>query len=100
MQVFTFTQHEKETLSHFELSQWMEENRDFLLVDIRNDEEIKGGDLGGVRISMVTAWPKEKKIVLYCQRGIRSHAMAKQLRQRGISAYSLEGGFVAHGRTK
>ncbi len=100
MQVFTFTQNEKDTISHFELSQWMEENRDFLLVDIRNDEEIKGGDLDGVRIGAIVAWPKEKKIILYCQRGIRSHAMAKRLRQQGIAAYSLEGGFVAHNRTQ
>ena len=96
IQSFTFTRHEKATISHFELSQWMEENRDLLLVDIRNDEEIKGGDLGGVRLSTIAAWPKEKKVVLYCQRGIRSYAMAKQLRQKGISAYSLEGGFAAH----
>lgn len=93
-QVFTFTSPIlQNTFSVSELLRWMKEKRDFVLVDIRQPEEREKGHIGGISISSLDDIPKGKEIVLYCQTGVRSSAAAKLLKERGVRAHSLEGGY-------
>ncbi len=39
--------------------------------------------------------PKDKKIVLYCTRGVLSKEVAEKLRESGFDAYSLDGGYFS-----
>ena len=65
------------------------------VVDIRDTEEISALPLTSAielnrgELDWQTDGPR---YLLVCSRGIRSKAMANQLKQRGISAYSLRGG--------
>ncbi len=98
MQVFTFGPlEEKLSLTIEDLDEWTENERDYLLIDVRQPEERINGHLGGKMIPFAQIFhaplPKDKPIVLYCQSGIRSTAAAKRLREeRSLLAYSLEGG--------
>lgn len=63
-------------ISHSQLQRWLELGI-CQLVDVRVPlEELR----------------KEAKVVLYCQSGCRSLILARQLRQNGFDAYSLQGG--------
>jgi adenylyltransferase/sulfurtransferase len=93
-QVLTYsTPITKDTLSVTELLQWMKEGRDFILVDLRRPEERVKGNIEGISITSIDNIPKNQTMVLYCQTGIRSAAAVKRLKERNISAYSLEGGY-------
>lgn len=70
-----------------------------LLIDVRSEEEHDAGNAGGEwlawdRIPARLARLKEGMAVgLYCQRGQRSHALARRLRAEGfVQVYSIRGG--------
>lgn len=73
----------------------------YLLVDIRDEAAVGYGMLPGA----VHIWeeeleagkddlPRDKKLILYCTRGIFSKECAEGLRAQGFDAYSLEGGYT------
>lgn len=72
---------------------------DFLLYDIRSAEERAYGFLPGsvsVKNEELLLSPpreKDKKIVIYCARGIMSEDTADRLCEKGYRAYSLTGGY-------
>ena len=77
------------------------DSRDYLLVDIRNEEAIAYGKIpGAMHIpgemleSRQGELPKDKPLILYCTRGIFSRECAEKLRGKGYDAYSLEGGYT------
>jgi tRNA 2-thiocytidine biosynthesis protein TtcA len=71
------------------------------LFDIRSQKEFDYGCITGAQLSsiedLLSAPPKEKnkKIIIYCSRGIISIDVADKLISMGYDAYSLEGGYYA-----
>lgn len=78
-------------------------NRDFLLLDVRTDVELKIGKIGGsVNVDYRKFNPddvliknfREKPIVIYCESGSRSKKIANKLARRGFpKIYFLGGGY-------
>lgn len=75
--------------------------QDVLLVDIRNKMAVAYGMIpGSVHIpekeleNRLSELSPDKKIVLYCAKGIFSQDMAENLREGGWDAYSLAGGYT------
>lgn len=75
----------------------------YLFVDVRDEGSVAyGGIPGAVWISSPEIsecgdkLPKDKKIVLYCARGIISVELAEVLREKGYDAYSLQGGYYRY----
>lgn len=80
-----------------------EDGRDWLLIDVREQDEYRGGHLPGAigcgrgileyHIAEIEPDP-EKEIVLYCRGGQRSALAADSLRQMGYrNVHSMIGGF-------
>ena len=72
----------------------------YILVDTRSVESASFGMMPGAvsipeteLMARKEELPREKKIVLYCAKGLRSVESAEQLRQFGLEAYSLAEGF-------
>ena len=73
---------------------------DCVICDIRGEHERAYGFIpGSVGISaeeLLTSPPADgKKLIIYCARGIVSVDLADVLCDRGLEAYSLEGGYIA-----
>ena len=73
---------------------------EYILVDIRHASEREYGYIAGsIALSEKELLEKppesgNKKLVIYCERGILSRGAAHELRQRGYDAYSLKEGYV------
>ena len=85
-------------ITYKELMTW--EKDSFLLVDIRDYASVEYGKIpDAVHIpeeeffSRMAELPKEKKIVLYCMKGLTSKEPALRLRKEGFSSYHLSGGY-------
>lgn len=91
------------SLSPQQLQQWQQENRDFVLLDVREDNEIRIAALANhIHISMNmiplrhNELPDNKPIVVYCHHGIRSMQVALFLQEVGFeNLYNLTGGIHA-----
>jgi UPF0176 protein len=96
-------------LSPDELRQWYEEERDFTVIDMRNDYEFASGHFKnavepGIRSSreLPDALPKlealkHKKVVTVCTGGIRCESMAAYLLSKGFTdVHQLEGGIHSY----
>lgn len=78
----------------------------YVLADIRDESAVNYGTLpGAVHIPqeqlseenlsrLEEQLPKNKKIILYCTRGMFSKEKAAELREAGYQAYSLSGGYT------
>lgn len=90
---------EKMEISVAELAK-MEQGQ-YELFDIRSQKEFDYGCITGAQLSsiedLLSAPPKEKnkKIIIYCSRGIISIDVADKLISMGYDAYSLKGGYYA-----
>jgi len=85
-----------------ELKQWTASGKDFLLVDIREGWERESYNIGGVHIPMselagrIDEIPKDKEVVLYCEKGIRSVIAIQRLEGAGFhNLVNLTGGMKA-----
>lgn len=74
---------------------------EYCYVDIRNDESVGYGVLpGAIHVpegqlkERMEEIPKDKKVILYCTKGIYSVECAEMLREYGFSAYSLSRGYA------
>ena len=79
----------------------------YVLADIRDESTVNYGTLpGAVHIPqeqlseenlfrLEERLPKDKKIILYCTRGMFSKEKAAELREAGYQAYSLSGGYTS-----
>lgn len=90
------------TINAVELKLWMDEGRDFTLVDVREDFEREYYNIGGIHIPMGEILerrkeiPAEKDAVLYCEKGIRSSIVIQRLEGMGFdNLYNLSGGMKA-----
>ena len=73
---------------------------DCVICDIRGEHDRDYGFIpGSVGISaeeLLTSPPADgKKLIIYCARGVVSVDLADELCDRGLEAYSLEGGYIA-----
>lgn len=73
---------------------------DCVICDIRSEHDRAYGFIpGSVGISaeeLLTSPPADgKKLIIYCARGVVSVDLADELCDRGLEAYSLEGGYIA-----
>lgn len=89
-------------VSAAELKDWISANRDFLLVDIREAWERELFNIGGLHIPMgdllghLPEIPKDKDVVLYCEKGIRSTIAIQRMETLGYNnLYNLSGGMKA-----
>jgi rhodanese-related sulfurtransferase len=89
-------------LTSMELKDWTDTGKDFLLIDIREDWERSNFNIGGVHIPMgelmgrINEIPKNKDVVLYCEKGIRSVIVIQRLEATGFhNLFNLSGGMKA-----
>lgn len=72
----------------------------YTLVDIRDESAVNYGMLPDAlhipqeQLLEENGLPKDKKIILYCTRGLFSKEKASELREMGYQAYSLSGGYT------
>jgi len=92
-------------ISAEELKNWIDNNKDFQLLDVRELKERElfalpdthhipiAKILGGYFDNLIL----DKPVVLYCQSGGRSARAAKFLKQNGFEkVYSLDGGIIKY----
>jgi len=88
-----------------ELKEKLDNNEDFVLIDVREPHEYEEFNIGGELIPLgnvpeaVAALEEEHKddeIVVYCRSGRRSAAAKEMLKQAGLTnVRNLEGGVLA-----
>lgn len=86
-----------------DLQQKINNHDDFILIDVRESFEREHFNIGGLHIPMQTVFervdeiPKDKKVVLYCQKGIRSMIVIQRLSEKfGYqNLINLQGGIDA-----
>lgn len=90
-----------------ELVEWIESDKEIVILDVRNSEELEGelGHIKGAnnipidelekRIAVLND-SKEKKIAVICRSGNRSRNGTEILVQNGFDAYNVKGGMRAY----
>lgn len=87
------------------VAQWQTENKDFILLDCREQDEYEVCRIEGAMLMPMSQWQAQldelnrlrgKHIVVHCHHGVRSLRVANWLRQNGFpSAQSMAGGIQA-----
>ncbi len=87
-----------DTITVNELEQMQED--EYMLIDMRDATTYEYGRIkGAVRMSLDEIekqgceLPKDKKIFVYCARGVISQDAVESLREQGVDAYHIEGGY-------
>ena len=96
------------SISVIELQQKINDHDDFTLIDVRESFEREGFNIGGLHIPMQTVFerindiPKDKIVILYCQKGIRSMIVIQRLSEKfGYqNLVNLQGGMDAWQKMK
>ncbi|ULQ56563.1 rhodanese-like domain-containing protein [Flavihumibacter rivuli] len=91
-----------------QLRQQLHENQDLLLVDVREEEEHEAFNIGGLLLplgelmSSAGSIPKDKPVVVYCKRGIRSAIAIQRLQERFgyTNLLNLQGGMEEWKKTQ
>ena len=85
-----------------QLKEWMDAGNDYLLIDIREDWEREIFNIGGLHIAMgdimrrISEIPRDKDVVLYCEKGIRTVIAIQRLEEQGFTnLFNLSGGIKA-----
>lgn len=98
------------SVSPQQLKQWLDEGRDIVLLDTRNDYEIEYGSFKNVvkldlqhfrtfpqMIQQLPAEYKDKPVVSFCTGGVRCEKAAPFLQQQGFKeVYQLAGGILKY----
>lgn len=92
-----------ESIDVHTLKNLMSNNDELLLIDVREQHEHEAFNIGGLLIPMSEIFgrlneiPLNKKVVLYCQKGIRSVIIIQRLQQRNQyhNLVNLTGGMDA-----
>jgi len=93
-----------------ELKQWLDEGRDFILLDMRNDFEFQLGTFDSAtqldlrrfrklqtKNEQIQELPKDKPIVTFCTGGIRCEKAGPYLEKQGLdNVYQLHGGIIEY----
>ena len=96
------------SISVIELQQKINNHDDFILIDVRESFEREHFNIGGIHIPMqniferVNDIPKDKNVILYCQKGIRSMIVIQRLSEKFDyqNLINLQGGMDAWLKTK
>lgn len=90
-----------------DLRQWLSEERDFMLVDVREPFERESFHIGGLHIPLGDIIVRKEElrkdipVVVYCAKGIRSSIVIQRLEQFGFdNLYNLSGGMSAWKKTE
>lgn len=83
-----------------QLAAWRTEGKDFILLDVREDDELRTASIAGahhIPMSEIPAraheLPKQKEIVVICHHGGRSERVVTFLESQGFTdAINLDGG--------
>jgi rhodanese-related sulfurtransferase len=85
-----------------DLKEKLDSNADVLLIDIREGFERDAYSIGGLHIPMgevpskLSEIPKDKDVVIYCEKGIRSTIVIQRLEAAGFhNLINLSGGMKA-----
>lgn len=85
-----------------EFREWINSDKPFVLVDVREDWEREAYNIGGIHIPVGEILARRSEIpttgdvVLYCEKGIRSTLVIQRLEQLGYNnLYNLTGGMAA-----
>lgn len=89
-------------LSLSELKKWKSTNKDFQLIDVREQSEHQLFNIGGSLIPLgeimrnVADIETNKPVILYCKRGIRSQIAIQKLERKYDfdNLYNLQGGIL------
>ena len=92
-----------QTLSVSEFKTWRDDNKDCVLLDVREDGEVAYVNIEGhthIAMNLIplrhNELPDDKPIVVYCHHGMRSMQVALFLEHAGFSdVYNLSGGIEA-----
>jgi rhodanese-related sulfurtransferase len=83
------------------LAEWVGEDPDLQLIDVREPHEREAGYIEGSRhVELVRltgeagSIDRERPVVFYCRVGARSSMAAEAFRTAGFEAYSLDGGLL------
>ncbi|MCD6055610.1 MAG: protein yceA [Gammaproteobacteria bacterium] len=102
-------EHTAPVISPFDLKRWLDEGKDFTLLDTRNDYEVRLGsfekalvldlqhfrDFPEVCQTQLAEDTKVKPLVMFCTGGIRCEKASVVLEQQGFKeVYQLEGGIL------
>lgn len=93
-----------------ELKRWLDEGRDLLLLDVRNDYEVQVGTFAGAQpigidhfrdfpaaVERLPASVKEKPVVMFCTGGIRCEKAGPMMERAGFkNVLQLEGGILKY----
>ena len=93
-----------------ELKQWLDEKRDVVLIDTRNEYEIKFGTFKGAvdmkldhfrefaeKLDLLQPELKDKEVVMFCTGGIRCEKATAYAMKKGFKkVYQLEGGILKY----
>lgn len=86
-----------------ELKQMQDNATDFQLIDVREPEEYKQANLGGMLIPLskimehIGKIHRNKKVIIHCKSGARSLQTIQVLQANGFSnLYNLKGGIIAY----
>lgn len=91
------------TISAFELDRYIGDKK-YILIDVRSYDDFKKRHIcGAINIALEEidkiSLPKDKEIIVYCERGATSIIAASKLMRMGYSVMSVVGGIQAyHGR--
>lgn len=85
-----------------ELKQWMDEKKNFQLIDVREEYEFEEVNMGGHLIplgeipSRMHEIDRNRPVVIHCRSGKRSQTAIQFLQEQGYdNLYNLEGGIIA-----
>lgn len=90
-------------MQHIELAHlqdWITEHKEnYLLIDVREDFEHEHFNIGGINIPLgeltqnLDRLPKDRNIILYCAKGIRSMIALQRLSDKGYTQlFNVKGG--------
>ena len=96
-----------ENLPPQELKKWYDEKKDFVILDARNDYEVKMGTFKNAHVLPINTFsefpeaikeaqlPKDKPLVMFCTGGVRCEKASAVMMQLGYdNVYQLQGGIL------
>jgi rhodanese-related sulfurtransferase len=86
-----------------QLEEWQQAHHDFMLLDVREEHERTAGHMGGHWLPMAEVIrqhetiPKDKPVVVYCRKGVRSAIVIQRLEDKYgfTNLFNLAGGMSA-----
>lgn len=89
-------------ISASDLKDWITEQKEFVLIDVREAFEREAFNIGGIHIPLNELLERKNElkhdvpVIVYCEKGIRSNIVIQRLEQFGFkNLYNLSGGMSA-----